>query len=165
MKYASFLRRALASVFDLAVINIAVMVLADVVMTLLGMSIDQEQLQQALAGSEQGQAIDMNFMQDLLAYAMALSVISVIVVVIVDAVLPATKLMASPGKAILGMVIVDADSKRLRFGKSFGRHSAKFVSLLTVFGFLMPLWDKKRQALHDKICATYVVKKRSLEKV
>jgi uncharacterized RDD family membrane protein YckC len=161
--HSSFFKRALAMVFDLAVINIAVMLFTDVAMGVAGVDMSPEKLEQTMQAMSAGESVDGVFLKDVIFYGMLLSFISVIAVVMVDAIMPATKMMASPGKAILGMVVVDGQGKRLSYSKAFGRHAAKFISLVSVFGFFMPLWHPKRQALHDTICATFVVKKRTLE--
>lgn len=162
MKYSSFTKRALAMIFDLALMDILVSFVADSLLPLLGYSTDFEKLTVTMEALEDGGVVDAAFLQQVIVSGVVLSVIAVAALVVFDAILPATKLMGSPGKAVLGMVIVDADGKRLGFSQSFGRHAAKFVSSITLFGFLMPLWSDKKQSLHDKMAHTYVVQKKGL---
>lgn len=75
--------------------------------------------------------------------------------------------MATPGKMLIGAVIVDAET----FGKpSTGRFVLRylgyFVSTLPLgLGLLWVGWDKRKQGWHDKIANTVVVKKASLQAV
>jgi len=67
---------------------------------------------------------------------------------------------ATIGKRALGIKVTDADGNRISFGRATGRHFAKIISAMTIFiGYLMVLWDSRRQALHDKIAETLVVMK------
>lgn len=163
MQYASFTKRFLAALFDFALINLVVMVMGDFILMAFGYGIDNDRLDVLMQAAQAGQPIDILYLQQVVIAGLILSVLAVMVVVLVDAVLPASKLMASPGKALFQMVMVDEKGQRLSFSRSFGRHAAKCVSMLSVVGFLMPFWNDKRQALHDKMAGTYVAKKNSLE--
>lgn len=66
---------------------------------------------------------------------------------------------ATWGKRIFGLRVTDADGKRLSFSRASGRAFAKFLSYLTLcIGFMMAGWTKKKQALHDFIADTAVIK-------
>lgn len=64
----------------------------------------------------------------------------------------------TPGKAIMGIKLVDAQGKLVGSGLGIGR---KFVhildSLVCLLGWLLPLVDAKRQTIADKVLNTYVV--------
>ena len=63
------------------------------------------------------------------------------------------------GHAMLGMEIIKTDGKKVTFGTMFLREFVgKFISLLFFgLGFYWAIWDKDRQAWHDKIADTIVV--------
>jgi uncharacterized RDD family membrane protein YckC len=65
---------------------------------------------------------------------------------------------ATLGQKAVGIAVVDPQGRRLSFARSTGRFLASFLSLYTVIGPLMPLWTKRKQALHDKITKTYVIR-------
>lgn len=68
--------------------------------------------------------------------------------------------MATLGKMAMGLIVVDYKGKRLSFDKATSRWAGKFISALTLgIGFLMPLWTKKKQCLHDFIASTLVIHK------
>jgi uncharacterized RDD family membrane protein YckC len=66
---------------------------------------------------------------------------------------------ATLGKRALGLKVVDSDGQRISFGQATGRHFGKILSTIILFiGYFMMLWDAKKQTLHDKMAATYVIK-------
>lgn len=66
---------------------------------------------------------------------------------------------ATVGKMALGIQVCDLAGGRLSFGRATGRHFASYVSNVTLLiGYLMVLWTAKRQALHDLIAGTLVVR-------
>ncbi|WP_330183552.1 RDD family protein [Nocardia sp. NBC_01503] len=66
----------------------------------------------------------------------------------------------TPGKKIVGIRLVrEATGQPVGFGLAIGRKLLHVVdSLACYIGWLMPLWDGKRQTLADKIVSTIVVK-------
>jgi len=75
-------------------------------------------------------------------------------------------LMASRGGSIgqraTGIRIVDARTgDRVGAWRVFGRRVASYLSAIPCYlGFLWPLWDQRKQAWHDMIAKTVVVKVR-----
>ena len=66
---------------------------------------------------------------------------------------------ATPGKKFMGIKIVRTDGQPLQFGHAFLRWIGYFISFLgLMLGYLWVAWDKKKQAWHDKIAGTLVVK-------
>lgn len=66
---------------------------------------------------------------------------------------------ATVGKMALGIVVTDMEGNRIGFGRATGRYFAKIISGLILFiGFLMAGFTQKKQALHDIIVNTLVVK-------
>lgn len=66
---------------------------------------------------------------------------------------------ATIGKRALGIKVTTMDGNRISFGQATGRHFGKIIStLILLVGFLMMLWDDKKQTLHDKMAGTLVVK-------
>lgn len=64
----------------------------------------------------------------------------------------------SPGKAIMGMRLVNERGELIGSGPGIGRKFAHIVDFLVCgLGFLLPLVDAKRQTIADKLLQTYVV--------
>ena len=69
---------------------------------------------------------------------------------------------ATVGKIALGIQVTDLQGNRIAFGKALGRNVAKILSSLILYiGFIMAAFTAKKQALHDMIAGTLVVKKGS----
>jgi len=65
---------------------------------------------------------------------------------------------ATIGKRALGLRVVNEHGQRISFGQATGRHFAKWVSIITLFiGYLMMLWNDRRQTLHDMMAGTFIV--------
>ncbi len=76
------------------------------------------------------------------------------------AILESSKWQGSLGKRALGIVVTDLTGNRISFGKATGRHFAKIISfIILLIGFLMVLWDEKKQGLHDKLAKTLVIRR------
>jgi uncharacterized RDD family membrane protein YckC len=67
---------------------------------------------------------------------------------------------ATVGKMILGLKVTDINGERIGFGQATGRFFGKIISaLILCIGFMMAGWTERRQALHDIMASTLVVKK------
>jgi uncharacterized RDD family membrane protein YckC len=67
---------------------------------------------------------------------------------------------ATPGKLVLGLRIVDAETGGLPpLGKLVLRYIGYLVSAIPLgLGYLWMLWDRRRQTWHDKMGATLVLR-------
>lgn len=72
----------------------------------------------------------------------------------------ASPLLGTPGKAMMGMIVVSEAGERLTLKQAYIRY---FCSILSGFvlgiGYLMNLFTAKRQTLHDMIAETVVITK------
>jgi uncharacterized RDD family membrane protein YckC len=68
---------------------------------------------------------------------------------------------ATPGKMMLSMKIVDAETGGpMSGGQAVGRYFAYFVSLIFMLGYLWVAFDPRKQSWHDKLAGTVVVVRR-----
>lgn len=66
---------------------------------------------------------------------------------------------ATLGKRAVGIKVTDLDGNRISFLRAFGRYFAKIVSaLILCIGYIMAGFTEKKQALHDMMAGTLVVK-------
>ncbi len=64
----------------------------------------------------------------------------------------------TPGKAIMGLRLVNEDGELIGTGGGIGRKVLHILDSLVCFlGWLLPLVDSKRQTIADKVMSTYVV--------
>lgn len=67
---------------------------------------------------------------------------------------------ATVGKMALGIKVTDVNGNRISFARATGRYFAKIISgLILLIGYIMAAFTEKKQALHDMIAGTLVVKK------
>jgi uncharacterized RDD family membrane protein YckC len=67
---------------------------------------------------------------------------------------------ATLGKKALGLEVTDLGGRRISFGRATGRFFAKIISVLILWiGFIMAGFTEKKQALHDMIAGTLVIRK------
>ena len=66
---------------------------------------------------------------------------------------------ATYGKMMLGIKVTDIDGFRISWMHGVWRYFAMYLSILTLFiGFLMAGFTKHKQALHDKVSKTLVIR-------
>jgi len=63
------------------------------------------------------------------------------------------------GKMAIGVKVVDYNGQRISFGRATGRYFSRILSSIFLIGYIMAGFSSKKQALHDLIAKTYVVKK------
>ena len=67
---------------------------------------------------------------------------------------------ATFGKSVFGLRVTNMQGGRISLGQAFIRYFGKFLSVITLYiGFMMAGWTEKKQALHDKLAGTLVVRR------
>lgn len=67
---------------------------------------------------------------------------------------------ATLGKMALGLRVTDLEGRRIGFGRATGRYFGKYISAIILgIGFIMAGFTERKQALHDIMAGTLVVKK------
>ena len=92
----------------------------------------------------------------LIAGSIALYVIRILY----GAFMESSKYQATVGKLAVGIKVTDQNGGKLTFVKALLRHIGKIISGMVIFiGYLIALFTEKKQALHDFIAGSIVVKK------
>jgi uncharacterized RDD family membrane protein YckC len=144
--YSSALRRLVAFIVDMVVVN---MILSLFVFRLFGFPSDLP---------------DWSFSWNWhnLHWAMELWWLHVIkqgIIIAYFSLMESSKYQATLGKIALGIKVVDEDNQRLHFSKALLRNLSKLLSAAIFFiGYIMIIFDERKQGLHDKIADTFVVK-------
>ncbi len=74
----------------------------------------------------------------------------------------ASALKGTPGKAMMGMVVLSESGERLTLKQAYIRYFCSILSgLVLCIGYLMNLFTAKRQTLHDMIAESVVVNQES----
>lgn len=67
---------------------------------------------------------------------------------------------ATFGKQFMGLKVTGLDGEEIGFGQATGRYFAKYISTFPLFaGFFIAPFTRKKQALHDMVAGTVVVKR------
>lgn len=100
-----------------------------------------------------------NVFIQLLVREAASTVLSLIIGWLYSALQESGASQATIGKKALGLKVVNMEGERISFAQATGRHFGKIISAVIIFiGYLMMIWDEKKQTLHDKMANTLVVK-------
>jgi uncharacterized RDD family membrane protein YckC len=68
---------------------------------------------------------------------------------------------ATLGKMAMGLKVTDVYGQRITFGRAVGRSAGKFLSAMICYiGFIMAAFSERKQALHDQLAGTFVVRTR-----
>jgi len=65
---------------------------------------------------------------------------------------------ATFGKKVFGIRVIDLEGKRISFARATGRYFAKILSSIFFIGFIMAGFTQAKQALHDMLAGTLVVR-------
>ena len=134
--YGGFWRRVGASMIDSAILVVAVMV------TILVTAGPKED------GAESGVA------------GLMVALVIYVGVWLYFALMESSGRQATLGKMAFGIRVTDLNGQRLGFGRATGRYFGKYISSLTyAIGYVMAGFTRRRQALHDKIAGTLVLRK------
>ena len=68
---------------------------------------------------------------------------------------------ATLGQAVMDLHVTDLNGDRISFGRATARYLSQLLNLFTLgFGLLMQVFSPRRQALHDLVSGTVVVRSR-----
>ena len=76
-----------------------------------------------------------------------------------EAFMTSSEWQATVGKRVMSIVVTDLNGNRMSFARATGRHFAKYISVFLLgIGFVIAAFTAKKQALHDMIAETLVMK-------
>jgi len=75
------------------------------------------------------------------------------------ALMQSSKRQATIGKSLCGLKVGGSNGERISVARALGREAAKIISSLTLLiGFIIAAFTRNKQALHDFVASTYVVR-------
>ncbi|MEQ8906449.1 RDD family protein [Ekhidna sp.] len=157
-KYAGFWLRFVAYLIDAILLNCINWLVIFPVMGAIGFGI---------GATATGFDFDTMSEGDIIAMATAVGgmlfaggLIGTVINILYFTLMEASKYQATIGKLALGLKVTDMDGKKLDFTKALIRQVGKIVSgIILLIGYIMAGFTEKKQALHDMIAGTLVVKK------
>jgi uncharacterized RDD family membrane protein YckC len=152
--YAGFWLRTVAYIIDSIVLGVIFGVLFLIGIAFIGVG----SVESMARGMRNGDA------EPPVAFILMLALISLLGLVaswIYHAYLESSPNQGTLGKMALGLIVTDLQGRRITFGHATGRFFAKIVTSLIPLGigYMMAGFTEKKQALHDMIAATLVLRK------
>jgi uncharacterized RDD family membrane protein YckC len=103
---------------------------------------------------------DLGDLLSILRLAIRVAMITTIIQWLYYSLTESSRWQATLGKKALGLTVTDLEGRRISFGRATGRYFAKYLSTLILgIGWLMAGFTEKKQALHDMIAGTLVLRK------
>jgi uncharacterized RDD family membrane protein YckC len=93
-------------------------------------------------------------------FELAIMTFSMIVYWLYFALQESSSTQATVGKRIVGVKVTNLEGQRIGFGQASGRYFGKIISGMTLLiGYIMAGFTERKQALHDMLAGTLVVKR------
>jgi uncharacterized RDD family membrane protein YckC len=164
MRYAGFWRRLVAIIIDGLVIGVILWVLSVIGLVGLPFAVAPEDIAAMQQVDPDNPAAAMAAYKDIMEMFSGVMLVFWVVTVVLNwlyyALLESSPAQATLGKMALGLVVTNLQGERISFLHATGRHFAKFISaVILLIGYLMAAFTEKKQALHDIIAGTLVLKK------
>lgn len=155
LPYASFFRRLVAFILDYLLISFLMSIILSLFMPA-GFAIEGPEVVE----------YDMDYVRDLTEAAGPLMLLFYIAWWLYNALMHASSWQATLGKRVMSIIVTDLEGNRISFAKATLRFIGKLISTFLIFlGYLLAAFTPRRQALHDMIGGTIVLKYRISEEV
>jgi uncharacterized RDD family membrane protein YckC len=87
-------------------------------------------------------------------------IVGMVIDILYHSLMESSKFQGSIGKMALGLIVTDLNGQKLDFSKALVRNICKLISRFICFiGYIIAGFTEKKQALHDIIAGTLVMKK------
>lgn len=154
--YASFGRRFVAVIIDSIVVYVVQTFVFVPILGIVGINL-APQIQNVGYMSQEEAA---GMFGQIMAAAGALYLVSFLIVLLYYSFMESSKYQATVGKMAMGIKVTDVNGAKISFGKAILRTIGKYISgMILLIGYIMAAFTEKKQALHDMIASTLVVKK------
>ena len=154
--YAGFGARLVAMIIDYIIIGVLQFVVIAPIMTFMGLGIASQVDNSGNLSEEQV----VGLVGTVIAAVSSAILITYCIAIFYFAIMESSKLQASVGKLALGIKVTDMNGDKISFGKAFLRSIGKILSQMIMYiGYIIAAFTDKKQALHDLIASTLVLKK------
>jgi uncharacterized RDD family membrane protein YckC len=154
MNYAGFWLRFVAIIIDGIILAIAGWIIIGPILATMGIA-------SGMSLSDLTDPTDVAAMMGVFAAMFGVSYfIKLAIDILYHAFMETSKYQGSIGKMALGLVVTDINGQKIDFSKALIRNLCKIVSgMILCIGYIMAGFTDKKQALHDMIAGTLVMKK------
>jgi len=154
--YAGFWQRFLAVLIDGLVLGAIQWIAVMPFLGLLGLGVASDI--QNLENMDESEAMGM--MGPMMAMAGVAYIGFFIIQIFYFALMESSSKQATLGKMVLGLKVTDVDGNKIDFTKGLVRSLCRILSgMIMCIGYLIAAFTEKKQALHDMIANTLVLKK------
>jgi uncharacterized RDD family membrane protein YckC len=155
--YAGFGIRLVALIIDGIVIGVLQGFVIVPILTVLGLGFAAGGIEN---GDSIGEAQAIGMVGAIIAAAASAWLLTTAIGILYFAIMESSKSQATLGKMAVSIKVTDLNGERISFGKGLLRSIGKQISgMVMCIGYLMAAFTEKKQALHDMIASTLVVKK------
>lgn len=154
--YAGFWLRFVAIIIDGLIIGVVQSFVIIPILAAIGFSAFSGMSSMEMSDPEQAAGL----VGTIMAMAGTTWLVAICIQIIYFTVMEASSMQATVGKLALGLKVTDTQGNKLDFAKALVRNLCKIISNMTLLiGYIMAGFTEKKQALHDMIAGTLVVKK------
>lgn len=161
-QYAGFWIRFGAWAIDSIILGIPLLILSNVIFALFGnsMEVPEELLIDPTSIDTLSDAEILSIAGPMMLAFFGTMIVCMIFSLFYYTLFHASKWQATIGKKLLGLKVTDKNGKRLSFWRSLGRYLvSSLLSSILLIGFILAAFTEKKQALHDLIVGSVVIKK------
>lgn len=167
MRYAGFWRRFVAIIIDSIILGAILWILSLVGVVSIPLMVTPEDIaaiqaidQSTIEGQQAATQAALDVLSMFSGTMLIFYVVSLVIYWLYYALLESSPAQATIGKMALGLRVTNLQGERISFLNATGRYFAKFIStIILLIGWLMAGFTEKKQALHDIIAGTLVLKK------
>ena len=158
--YAGFWLRFLAHIIDSLILTPVFLVLYLGVFVLMGGAAFIANVSKSLGNPAASQQAQTEAIGGLIGLLVIVGLVALLISWLYNAYFESGEKQATWGKQVLGLYVTDLNGHRMTFGRASGRFFAKIVSGMIPLGigYIMAGFTERKQALHDMIAATLVLK-------
>ena len=96
----------------------------------------------------------------MMAMGFTFQIVFLVIQTLYFALLESSSKQATVGKMVMGIIVTDINGNKLDFAKALVRALCRIISsAILLIGYIMAAFTEKKQALHDMIASTLVLKK------
>lgn len=155
-QYAGFGHRLGAFLIDVVILWIVQFIVVTPVLGVLGLGMANE-IENFQPGDE---AAAVGMVGAIMAAAGLIWLVTTALLVLYYAIMESSKYQGTLGKLAVGIKVTDLNGSPVGFGKALGRSLGRILSYMFMFiGFIIAAFTEKKQALHDLMAGTLVLKK------
>lgn len=155
VEYAGFWLRFVAYIIDAIILSIAYWIIISPLLGLLGFGTFNSFSSGTMTEEE------MIGMASIFSGSIIIiQLVSIVIYWLYFALMESSNKQATVGKMALGLIVTDMNGNKISFGQATGRYFGKIISgIILAIGYIMAGFTEKKQALHDMLANTLVIKK------